>query len=215
MSRSGSPDNQFVSLKGHTRVLTTVLSLVALLSLASVVVSLAHGAFADGVVAGMVHWARPGVAIAAFLAFCVWVHRAHTNLKTLGAKKLWFSPASAVAWLLVPRLNYRMAPLVMMEIWTVSDPEFDPEHTDYPDWPWMRSSPLIWLWWVSLYLALACLVASGTADGGIASIAPVSPTRVGVAGDVLAVISCISLMLVARATQARQSQSAASHNTTP
>jgi hypothetical protein len=63
------------------------------------------------------------VLVISAIAFLIWIHRAHRNLRALGARGLRFTPGWAVGWFFVPLLNLFRPYQVVKEIWRASDPE--------------------------------------------------------------------------------------------
>lgn len=58
--------------------------------------------------------------LAAGLAWLLWQHRAHANLRALGVPGLRFSPGWAVGWWFVPLANLVMPYLAVRELWRAS-----------------------------------------------------------------------------------------------
>ena len=77
--------------------------------------------------------------------FCIWIHRAHRNLKSLNANNLEYSPKWAVVWLFVPIMNLFRPYQVMKEIWKASDPGVDA--ADDTAWQNAPGSPILGWWW--------------------------------------------------------------------
>ncbi|PTM58473.1 DUF4328 domain-containing protein [Desmospora activa] len=86
------------------------------------------------------------VEIAIVVLFCMWVHRIHRNLPSLGAQNLEFTPGWAVGWYFIPFANLVQPFRAAKEAWKASDPEVEKE----PNTTWKsRSVPgLITAWWV-------------------------------------------------------------------
>jgi hypothetical protein len=87
------------------------------------------------------------------IAFLMWIHRAHRNLPSLGARDLRFTPGWAVGWFFIPIMNLFRPYQVMREVWAESDPAAltpDPWSGD-PSPP--RGSSLVGWWW-GLYLIM-------------------------------------------------------------
>ena len=80
------------------------------------------------------------------ILFCMWIHRAHRNLPSLGASGLKYSPGWAVGWFFVPILSLFRPFQVTTEIWKASDPTT--EINDSLVWQSAPTSPLIAFWWV-------------------------------------------------------------------
>jgi hypothetical protein len=75
----------------------------------------------------------------------VWQYRAHANLRVLvpGTR---FAPAVGVALWFIPVANLVGPPLAMRELWRASHPE-------RTDWRRAWTTPLLWLWWLSVLSA--------------------------------------------------------------
>lgn len=80
------------------------------------------------------------------ILFCMWIHRAHRNLPSLGVSGLKYSPAWAVGGFFVPILNLFRPFQVTTEIWKASDPTTD--INDSLAWQNAPTSPLIAFWWI-------------------------------------------------------------------
>lgn len=80
------------------------------------------------------------------ILFCMWIHRAHRNLPSLGASGLKYSPWWAVGGFFVPFLNLVRPFQVTTEIWKASDPTTDVN--DSVAWQSAPTSPFIISWWV-------------------------------------------------------------------
>lgn len=88
------------------------------------------------------------------ILFCMWIHRAHRNLPSLGVSGLKYSPRWAVGGFFVPILNLFRPIQVTTEIWKASDPTTDV--SDSAAWQRAPTTALIPSWWV-LYLISAFL----------------------------------------------------------
>ena len=82
--------------------------------------------------------------------FLIWFHRAHRNLKALGANDLQYSPGWAVGGFLIPIWNLFRPYQVAQEIWKASEP--DHLSATGSDWKYLRGSGLIGWWWVFFLL---------------------------------------------------------------
>ena len=94
--------------------------------------------------------------IAAGIIFLVWVHRTHSNLPSLGAIELRFTPGWAVGWFFIPIMSLFRPYQVASEIWKASDPNVDT--TDNVSWKNVATSPIVGWWWapflISNYIGL-------------------------------------------------------------
>ena len=86
------------------------------------------------------------------ILFCMWIHRVHRNLPSLGVSGLKYSPGWAVGYFFVPILSIFRPFQVTTEIWKASDPIT--EINDSLAWKSTPTSPLIASWWV-LFLVSA------------------------------------------------------------
>lgn len=117
------------------------------------------------------------------IAWCVWQHRAHANLRAFGRSGLAFTPGWAVGWWFVP-IGWWWKPFqAVRELWKASDPMTHPT-----GWHSVPTWPLIGWWW-------ACWIASGVASGAGAAQrgADIDAT---ITGDTL-VMAALALQVVA------------------
>jgi uncharacterized protein DUF4328 len=84
-----------------------------------------------------------GVIVA--VLWLVWQYRAHANLRAL-VRGTRFHPAVGVALWFIPVVNLVGPPLAMRELWRASHPERQ-------DWRKAWTTPLLWLWWLSVLCA--------------------------------------------------------------
>lgn len=84
--------------------------------------------------------------IAAAIAFLMWIRRSSENLAPLGVAGQRFSPGWAVGGWFVPILFWFRPYQVMAEIWRGSRPEIDPENPGA--WTKFPASRLLGFWWV-------------------------------------------------------------------
>ena len=118
----------------------TRLSRVAVVTQVIAAAALAYQAYISALtVAGLVVLA---LASAVSLA---WLYRAYRNLSALGVGETRDSPASAVAWFLVPVANWLLTYLVLRDLWELSD-RSDPHRLD-------AGRPVLvaawWLFWAA------------------------------------------------------------------
>ncbi len=107
---------------------------VALLLVAAAM--LAYQAYLNGVtIPGLV------VMAAAVVASLTWLQRAYRNLAALGVAETRDSPASAVAWFLIPVANWLLTYAVLRDLYKLSD-RSDPHGLS------QSRSLLISLWWL-------------------------------------------------------------------
>jgi hypothetical protein len=115
---------------------TLLLSLLAVALLLVAAATLAYQAYLNGV-------SIPGLLILALAAVTslTWLQRAYRNLAALGVAETRDSPASAVAWFLIPLANWFLPYSVLRDLYQLSD-RSDP-HGLSQSQPW-----LIRLWWL-------------------------------------------------------------------
>jgi hypothetical protein len=75
--------------------------------------------------------------------YLMWIHRAHRNLPSLGARELRFTPGWAVGWFFVPIMNLFRPYQAVTEIWKASGPALN----DGTSWKDIKTPPLIQWWW--------------------------------------------------------------------
>jgi hypothetical protein len=113
-----------------------LLSLLAVALLLVAAATLAYQAYLNGVsIPGL------GVLALAAVASLTWLRRAYRNLAALGVAETRDSPASAVAWFLIPLANWFLPYSVLRDLYQLSD-RSDP-HGLSQSQPW-----LIRLWWL-------------------------------------------------------------------
>jgi len=79
------------------------------------------------------------VALVTIVVFSVWIHRAATNVRALGASGLTITPGWAVGWFLVPVANLFMPFRAMREIWKASH--------NPTGWASLPTAPIVGWWW--------------------------------------------------------------------
>ncbi|HLA85559.1 MAG TPA: DUF4328 domain-containing protein [Thermoguttaceae bacterium] len=89
--------------------------------------------------------------IGSMISFLMWFHRAHRNLRSLGATELRFSPGWAVGWWFIPIFNLFRPFQVMREIWRNSVPTTVVPVED--TWQRPTGSALVGWWW-ALFLVM-------------------------------------------------------------
>jgi hypothetical protein len=83
--------------------------------------------------------------IAAGVTFLVWVYRAHSNLPSLGAVGLRFTPGWAVGWFFVPVMSLFRPYQAVSEIWRASYLKID--RVNSTSWKDSANSSIIGCWW--------------------------------------------------------------------
>jgi len=94
----------------------TRLSRVAVLTLVLAAAALAYQAYLSALTVVGLAVLAPASAVS-----LVWLYRAYRNLSALGVAETRDSPASAVAWFLVPVANWILTYLVLRDLWELSD----------------------------------------------------------------------------------------------
>jgi hypothetical protein len=144
------------------------------------------------------------VAVGTIVAWCVWQHRSHANVRALGAADLKFSPGWAVGWWFIPIANVVQPFRANSELWKTSDPE-----AGAVDWKGKPSTALLPIWWaawllrVYVFPSLAFNAAGGFSTAGehpsVADL--IVRDRYILGGDAATVLAAIlAIMLVRRIT---------------
>lgn len=89
-----------------------------------------------------------GLMVLTFVLAGMWIHRAATNVRALGAARLEFTPGWSVGWYFVPFANLLKPFQAMSEIWRASQ---DPQR-----WDRLPAPPELRVWW-GLWLAAGIL----------------------------------------------------------
>jgi hypothetical protein len=79
------------------------------------------------------------------IAFLIWLHRASSNARALGARDMMVSPGWAIGWYFVPLANLGMPFVAMRELWKAS--------AKPRDWQIESAPATIALWWGCWILA--------------------------------------------------------------
>jgi len=88
---------------------------------------------------------QAAVYLGSAIAFLMWFHRTHRNLRALGAKNLKYSPGWAVGAWFIPILNLFRPYQIMAEVWRGSDPMPLTTQSSYAGRG--AVSPLLGWWW--------------------------------------------------------------------
>ena len=119
--------------------------------------------------------------VATVIAFCMWIHRASTNLPPLGVHDQRFSPRWAVGWWFVPIMWLFRPYQVMKEVWKGSYPiQGLVAQAAWRDAP---ASPLLGWWWA------AWLLSAWVGDVGVQIFLRGQTTDELITGDWLVVVS--------------------------
>jgi hypothetical protein len=90
------------------------------------------------------------IVLVAGIIWLVWQHRAHSNLRALGAAQLKYTPGWAVAWWLIPIANIVMPYLIVRELYKASNPD-----AGSVDWAARGGAGIVGLWWAGRLVAQA------------------------------------------------------------
>ncbi|MEN9361585.1 MAG: hypothetical protein RL095_3120 [Verrucomicrobiota bacterium] len=82
---------------------------------------------------------QAGVGLVTTYVFIVWLHRAHRNLRALGAAELQFTPGWVLAWYFIPVFNFWKPYQAMHELWQASHQP--------GDWKKVPVPGLLSAWW--------------------------------------------------------------------
>lgn len=140
------------------------------------------------------------LAVATLPVFAAWIHRAHRNLASLGAKNLGVTPAWAVGWFFMPFANLWMPYQAMRTLWRASQ--------DAPRWQ-LQGVP----WWLALWwVAWVARQALGTAmmsqeSSGSAIEAQLQWTEMNMTAHTVGLLlNALAAMLVFRISRAQAAQ---------
>ena len=138
----------------------------------------------------------------AAIAWLVWQHRAHANLRPLGAGELRFTPGWAVGWWFVPFANLVRPPQAVSELVRASDPAGGTvEHRGRP------TPRIVWVWWV--IWVIGGLMSYGITRASADSIASLlTRDRLVIASEALHAIAAILAIAIVRRIQRTQSERA-------
>lgn len=169
-ARSASPPVDappYASARGRGLVSAALLALCAMISLVAIFFTLAEIRLLQSIVdgaeispseadandnrQGLVALVQLTAIIASVIAFCLWIHRAHRNLPSLGTLGLRFTPGWAVGWYFVPIMNLFRPYQVMREILQASHPASDGSRPDV--WKLAPVTPLLALWWAAYIIS--------------------------------------------------------------
>jgi Domain of unknown function (DUF4328) len=94
-----------------------------------------------------------GAAVLSGLAALLWLgwqYRAHARARRVSSESRLPPPVGVALWV-IPGVNLVGPPLAMRELWRAGDTTDRPTRS-------VRTTPLLWLWWVMLLVALAITV---------------------------------------------------------
>jgi len=180
------------------------ISQVASLSSAKAVLSTPSAVVTAGeVLSLLIRLALIGIGFLTGVAFLLWIYRASTNLKALGAAELKYSPGWAIGGFFVPFLNLVRPYQVVTEIWRAS--AAGASRSGGVNWTYEQTPAFISVWWGSWLLSgfldsLSVLVVFGAAAGNQQLVAG----RYRAASDLIGIASAALAMTVVLAINARQ-----------
>ncbi|MGQ0542804.1 MAG: DUF4328 domain-containing protein [Blastocatellia bacterium] len=142
--------------------------------------------------------------IATIVVFLIWEHRSFSNLSSLKARNLEFSPGWAVGWWFIPFANLIKPYQAMKELWRESDPDYD-ENLGF-----LSSNlgvPTFFGFWWALWIIsnIAGRIAERASDepgGGVSSAFPF----IFLVASVLSIAAAGLLILVVRDINERQEE---------
>ena len=132
------------------------------------------------------------------IAWCLWQHRAHANLRAFGRSGLRFTPGWAVGWWFVPVASLWKPFEAVRELWKASDPASDPL-----SWRSVRSWPALGWWW-ACWIGGGVVSAVGTAQRGDELDATIRGDMLVMAGLALQVVAAVLAIAIVRRVVARQ-----------
>jgi hypothetical protein len=141
------------------------------------------------------------VTIGLVVSWLMWQHRAHANLRALGASDLKYTPGWAVGWWFIPFAFFVVPFLTMRELWKASDPE-----SGAVDWKLKPATPVLGVWWAGWLLRISVFptLALSAAPGDHPPVAQlITRDRYLLAGDVVTLATAILAILLVRWINAR------------
>jgi len=149
---------------------------------------------------------QTALAVVMIVFFLRWVHRAHKNLRPLGAQGLEFTPGWAVGWFFVPFLCLYKPHQVMCEIWAASDPMY--MTLQRVNWRRLSGAAFVGLWWAAWLLCqitgLITRQLSRHSDDGIPSL--IGLTRLDQFHDLTIIAMMVTTVILIRTITRRQEQ---------
>ena len=145
-------------------------------SLAGRPVSIEEAVASDNRVEAIGGWTLIALLVTAVL-WCIWQHRAHSNLRSFGRIGLSYTPGWAVGWWFIPFASLWKPLGAMSELWKASEPTDDPKG-------WWRARP----WWV-LGLWWACWIGGNLLDIVASAMQQESDLSSVASSDIVAVIA--------------------------
>jgi hypothetical protein len=145
-----------------------------------------------------------GTFLLAGIAWCVWQHRAQSNLHASWRRGLRFTPGWAVGWWFVPIASLWKPFQAVRELWAASDPE-----ANEASWQWTRTWSVIGFWWAAWLVSLVI--------GGIPGAGPspsmeasaeelVSQDWFWIGSQAVAIAASVLAIAIVRSVTARQTR---------
>jgi hypothetical protein len=139
------------------------------------------------------------------IGFVIWFHRAHANLKPLGARRLTFTSGWAAGCWFVPILNLYRPVQIAQEIWRNSDMIFDGDDVGKPP----PNSGLIGCWWAMWIIAGVTGQISLRVSMAVNSPQSLkSATEIAMAAEVASIMAAVLAFAVVSAIDSRQTMRA-------
>lgn len=145
-------------------------------SLAGRPVSIDEAVASDNRVEAIGGWTLIALLVAGVL-WCIWQHRAHSNLRAFGRNGLRYTPGWAVGWWFIPIASLWKPLGAMSELWKASEPSDDPN-------AWLRARA----WW-ALGLWWACWIVGNLLDLVASAMQVESDLSTVASSDIVAVIA--------------------------
>jgi asparagine N-glycosylation enzyme membrane subunit Stt3 len=144
--------------------------------------------------------------VTGLVLFMVWIHRAHKNLRALGADCLRFSPGWTVGYFFIPIVFLFRPYQATKEIWKASDPALADAHP--LGWMTAPGAAILKFWWaawlVSDYVSYNSLTTTISMWGKLNPTVYdfIAETRISQISDLLTIISLsVTLALMWRITR--------------
>lgn len=128
--------------------------------------------------------------IGTVIAFCIWIHRAASNVASLDTAMLGETPGWAVGWWFIPFANLYKPYVVVRQLWLSSRVEPDGTYD-----PASVSTSLLPLWWTTWLIGNFAASLSSRFDGKDLAQAGI---MIGVVGSAAHVIAAVLLMRIIR-----------------
>jgi hypothetical protein len=143
------------------------------------------------------------------VAWCVWQHRAHANLRAFARSGLRFTPGWAVGWWFVPIASLWKPFEAVRELWKASDPG-----SDAVSWRSIRTWPTLGWWWFC-WLGSGVISAVGSAQRGTDLDDTIRGDTIVMAALALQVVAAVLAIAIVRQVVARQTALALTGAGTP